>query len=326
MRAGIRNTVNRCWTALVIVVLLVVTACVSPVENARILAIESFAGKSHWNFMSAVLRALTDVGGHDVTVFTPFPEGDRDNYTELDTSGILPIKVGIDLMVLKRMIGDAYALVAKTMAITKVNCAVIYSDRRLTDLMAKGLGGHFDAIVIEPSLPVCVTYVAAGTGLPVIYTAPMPTSWLADRRTFGDVPNPAAVSSILARHAVPRTFAQRFYNTWLSLYAEAYVALYDYDTESVAGDRPNPYDAYDVPVWPSMVFTNGHYISDASRPIPANVVNVGGIHLRPPEKIPEVRRVHNVIYYRGSLRRVTGHTIFCGWGEGSKNYFKSNNL
>lgn len=283
MRAGIGNYASA-------VAVLVATACVSPVDNARILAIESFAGKSHWNFMSAVLRALTDDGGHSVTVFTPFPDGDRDNYTELDTSGILPVKVGIDLIVLRRIIGDAYALVAMTMAITKTNCAGIYSDRRLTDLMAQGLHGRFDAIVIESSLPVCVTYVAAGTGLPVVYTAPMPTPWLADRRTFGDVPNPAAVSSILARHAVPRGFAQRFRNALLTLYAEVYVALYDYDAGSGAGDSPKPYDAYRVPVPPSMVFVNGHYISDASRPIPANVVNVGGIHLRPPEIIPKVRR------------------------------------
>ncbi|VVC34038.1 Hypothetical protein CINCED_3A025435 [Cinara cedri] len=50
---------------------------------------------------------------------------------------------------------------------------------------------------------------------------------------------------------------------------------------------PKPYDAY-VPVPPSIVFTNGHYISDTSRPIPANTVNLGGVHLKPPRKIPKV--------------------------------------
>lgn len=59
--------------------------CVSPVENARILAVETIGGKSHWNFMSAVLLSLTDAG-HGVTVFTPFLDGQRVNYTEVDTS------------------------------------------------------------------------------------------------------------------------------------------------------------------------------------------------------------------------------------------------
>ncbi|VVC25562.1 Hypothetical protein CINCED_3A018273 [Cinara cedri] len=274
------------WTVLVVVSVSIVTTCVLPVENARILAIQTYGGKSHWNFMSALLRALTD-GGHAVTVFTPFPEGDRDNYTEVDTSNILPLKVGIDIMTLRRLVGNAYTLVSLNMEIAKLNCDNIYNDHRLTDLMAKGLDGHFDAIVIEPGLPSCMTYVAAGTSLPLVYSAPMPTMWLADRRTFGDVPNPAAVSSILARHAVPKTFAQRFSNTLLTLFAEAYIALRASTTKSVVDDGPKPYDTYDVPVPPSIVFTNGHYISDASRPIPANVVNVGGIHLKPPERIPK---------------------------------------
>lgn len=290
MRTEIQCVVNR---IVMVLSCLIMTACVSPVENSRILAIETFGGKSHWNFMSAVLRALTD-GGHSVTVFTPFPEGDRDNYTEVDTSHILAVKVDLDLSAIRRLAGDAHTLVSNTVAITERNCAGIYNDRRLTDLMARGLDSLFDAIVIEPGVPVCVTRVAHGTDMPVVYSAPMPTMWLADRRTFGDVPNPAAVSSILARYAVPKTFAQRVSNALLSMYAEARVALYS----SSAADDQKPYVATPVPP-PSVVFTNGHYISDASRPISANVVNVGGIHLKSPGKIPKVRPASSTVYDYG---------------------------
>lgn len=52
----------------------------TPVDAANILAVETIPGKSHWNVMRSVLRALTE-RGHTVTVFTPFVDGDRDGYT-----------------------------------------------------------------------------------------------------------------------------------------------------------------------------------------------------------------------------------------------------
>lgn len=66
----------------IVIFTLVSCTCIQSGNTARILAIETFAGKSHWNFMSAVLRAMTD-NGHNVTVFTPFVDGNRENYTEI---------------------------------------------------------------------------------------------------------------------------------------------------------------------------------------------------------------------------------------------------
>ncbi|CAI6348056.1 unnamed protein product [Macrosiphum euphorbiae] len=78
-------------------------------EAARILEVETTAGKSHWNFMSSVLRSLTDAG-NTVTVFTPFPDGDRANYTEVDTSGDYPLKLDMDVMQTIREYGDPFVL------------------------------------------------------------------------------------------------------------------------------------------------------------------------------------------------------------------------
>lgn len=40
----------------------------------RVLAVQTVAAESHWNFMRGVLHALA-VRGHAVTVYTPFIEG-----------------------------------------------------------------------------------------------------------------------------------------------------------------------------------------------------------------------------------------------------------
>ncbi|VVC34031.1 UDP-glucuronosyl/UDP-glucosyltransferase [Cinara cedri] len=269
------------WTAVAAVFALAVTH-VMPAENARILAVMTIPGKSHWNFMSAVLRALTD-RGHSVTVFTVFPDGNRENYTEVDTSTKVSKIVGMDLAEMQRLYGDPLYTVPTRMKTYRTFCDGIYDDRRVTGLLADGLDVNFDAVVIEHGPPSCLTYLTAGTRLPVLSAVPYAKKLFAESGMVGDVPNPAAVSSMFFPHAVPKTFAQRFSNAVLSFYIEVSAALFD---SPVFLDRRKPYNAY-VATPPSIVFTNGHYISDAARPIPPSIVNVGGIHLKPPEKIPK---------------------------------------
>jgi len=78
-------------------------------EAARILAIETTAGKNHWNFKRSVLSSLTDAG-HTVTVFTPLPDGDRANYTEVDTSRDFPMKLDMDVTQMIQEFGDPITL------------------------------------------------------------------------------------------------------------------------------------------------------------------------------------------------------------------------
>lgn len=255
-----------------------------PAHGARILAIETIAGKSHWNFMSAVLRALTD-HGHRVTVFTPFADGDRENYTEVDTSGAFRAYRDMDLMEVRgRRAGQVQSL-RYLMRAFRSSCEALHGDRRLNDVLAGRLHADYDAIVIEPGTWAgCLTYVAARSTLPLIFTVPLPANTFAERETTGHYQNPATASSVRSAYAVPRTFAQRFANTVMLVCGKAAVALEEYALKTL---DPKSYDI-DAPIPPSVVFINGHYISDAPSPVAPNVVSVGGIHLRPPRQIPDV--------------------------------------
>lgn len=103
---------------------------------------------------------------------------------------------------------------------------------------------------------------------------------------LGYVPNPAAVSSLQADHAVPVTFRQRFFNTLLMSYNEVVVKVLHESLLKWTERRPHDSSA---PVSPALLFVNGHYnITDTPSPRPPNVVNIGGIHLKPVEKIPGV--------------------------------------
>ena len=52
-----------------------------------------------------------------------------------------------------------------------------------------------------------------------------------------------------------------------------------------------PYDFKINTVQPSLTFVNSHFISESSRPFPQNVIQVGGIHLKPPKSIQKVSKL-----------------------------------
>ncbi|VVC43583.1 UDP-glucuronosyl/UDP-glucosyltransferase [Cinara cedri] len=251
-----------------------------PAQPARILAIETIAGKSHWNFMSSVLRALTE-NGHSVTAYTPFPDGDRDNYTEVDTSDSFAKLVGVGLTELVRKFGNPFIIIPIGVQMNRHTCEMLYGDGRWR--LGENRSSEFDAIIVEPSLLDCVTYVANVLDIPLIYCVPTPVPTFVDGRAIGDVLNPAAVSQLWADRAVPKTFFDRLANTVTTLYLRYVVA---YKVAVLKAFEPRPYDA-DVAVPPSLVFVNGHYVSDPSRPMSQNVKNVGGIHLKPAQKLPK---------------------------------------
>ncbi|VVC36213.1 UDP-glucuronosyl/UDP-glucosyltransferase [Cinara cedri] len=270
-------------------------------DTARVLAVETMCGKSHWNFMSSVLRALTDAG-HSVTVFTPFPEGDRENYTELDTSAGFPSTGDQDVTMMLKNFSDPYKFVRTFSTVSKWICKAIYDDDRLAAIMRDGgMGGlPFDVLIIEPVLGVdCVSHIAAALHLPAIYVIPSPMITFEEPKFTGYVSNPAYVSHLMARHAVPGTFVQRLSNIVLSVYTAVTINYNDWSEKT---RDPRPYHL-SPPVGPSIIFQNSHYITEAARPVPPNVIDVGGIHLRPAKSLPKDIKdfiedsPHGVIYF-----------------------------
>jgi glucuronosyltransferase len=251
-------------------------------DGARILAVETIAGKSHWYFMSSVLRSLTEAG-HTVTVFTPFPDGERANYTEVDTSRDFPIKLDMDVMKTIEEFGDPFKLTNLMSMFGRFYCDAVYSNKKLADIISSKARDQYDLLLIEPLGFDCVSYLADALGLPVIYSIPSPMITFSERLFTGHISNPACVSHLWAGHAVPGTFVQRLTNTALLTYS---MVKTKYDQLVTLSTDPRPYDLAPT-VNPSIIFQNGHYVSESPRPITPNVIYVGGIHLKPAKTIPK---------------------------------------
>jgi glucuronosyltransferase len=233
--------------------------------------------------MSSVLRSLVDAG-HSVTVFTPFPDGDRENYTEVDTSHDFPMKLDLDVLQTIKDFAEPFTLIKMIPSMAKYYCDVIHGNQKLTEVLAPGARDRYDLLVIEPLGVDCVSYIADALGLPVIYSIPSPMITYTERLFTGHLSNPSCVSNMLVSHAVPSTFVQRFTNTALLTYS---LIRIKYDQLVTWSTDARPYDLAPT-VNPSIIFQNSHYVTESPRPLTPNVVYVGGIHLKPAKIIPKV--------------------------------------
>jgi len=223
--------------------------------------------------MRSVLRALTE-RGHTVTVFTPFVDGDRDGYIEVDVSEQMVPIVGVNVTYLMETFGNKRLLLSFTMKVTRADCDKIHEHRLMVDIMNGVTKRKFDLVITEPFMSECVAYVASVISVPMVYVVPTPISTFLERPLTGHIPNPALISHVLSRRGVPRMFTERFANAMLSVYCSI---LIWYAERQHQMDDLRPYDAMDL-VKPSVILSNSHFITEPLRPLTPDVVEIGVSH------------------------------------------------
>ncbi|CAH1710816.1 unnamed protein product [Aphis gossypii] len=270
----------------------------STCSAANILAVETVPGKSHWNVMRSVLRALTD-SGHTVTVFTPFVDGDRDGYSEVDVSNLTKPIVEVDSTSLIEMTSSKRHMLGIMSNATRADCDTIYEHPQMTAILDGTVTSQIDLVVTEPCMSECVAYVATMLRVPMVYVVPAPIATFLERLMTGHVPNPAVTGHVMSDRVVPKTFAERCANIVLTVYCSTVTW---YNELRLQWTAPRLYDAVEL-AKPSVIFTNTHFITEPARPLTPDVVQIGGIHLTPPKPIPKdilefiEDAPHGVIYF-----------------------------
>ncbi|CAI6346307.1 unnamed protein product [Macrosiphum euphorbiae] len=278
------------------------------VESANILAVETVGGRSHWNFMSSILRALVD-NGHNVTVFTPFTDGNRENYTEVSTSTGDMTFLEMDIKELMDTFDGPIRVISQMSGMSRTICDIIYENSKMKEVLAN-TRNDFDIVIIEPISSECVSYLAVKLNLPLIYVRAVPTMGIMERIFTGHISNPAVVAFNLARFGVPKTFFQRTSN--LAFYISCTI-IRMYNELIMKLTAPRVYDLH-APVPPSLVFVNRHFTIEPASPISSNVVEIGGIHLnlKAKKKLPKdildfiEQSPHGVVFFTlGSTVKMT---------------------
>lgn len=261
----------------------VITCYFKSVESARILVISPIPGLSHWNFMTGINNALID-RGHHVTVLTPFLNGNRDNYTEIDVTKEITKSLRLDISFIRKSFTSTSDLIGFLYKQGRDNCKTVYKNEVIKNLIADPTS-NFDIIYAAAGVSECVSYLSSKLNAPLVFiTSPPLIPWF-ERTILGHYPNPAVVSHLMAPYCIPRTLIERFTNTIWTMYTSC---LLRYNTWFTNRFDRQFFDMSE-PVKPSLTFANTDCTADPSRPQLSSVIPIGGIHLRPPKKIPEVR-------------------------------------
>ncbi|XP_050419837.1 UDP-glucosyltransferase 2-like [Adelges cooleyi] len=251
-------------------------------QTLRVLAVAPLPAKSHWYFMTAVLRSLTDEG-HNVTVFTPFLNGNNENYTEIDTAGNREwSQVDMDLAKRVKDFGSIRNGAMNGGKMNKQLCDEFYSHTRLKDIINDASSStnsdQFDIIISENTGSDCFSGIARILNLPLIYIYPW-SSLFYESPVVGEEPNPAYVTTLYSPYSTPKGFTERFQNAAIALQSIFFFWLAE--TTIVKNS------ATIEPVMPSAIFINSDLSIEPARPIMPNVINIGGIHLNEPKAIPK---------------------------------------
>ncbi|KAJ1532204.1 hypothetical protein ONE63_000824 [Megalurothrips usitatus] len=265
-----------------LLVLLAVGAAVAPAADAyRVLGMFPFNGRSHNIMFKATMEALAD-RGHQVVQFSPFPQKKpRANYTDVDLSGQFPSLV--NTLTFEQMTSfERFHIVELISSFSGPElCRAVFASQDFRDVM-DGKYGKFDVVFTEIFGSDCWTVVAHKLQVPLISIATTPDfAWMHGR--VGSPDNPAYLVVNNEPVAGRLTFPQRVVNVFMYILNNLkfkYYIEWPSDTvvrEFFGADTPS---LSELTSRTSLILVNNHVSLNPARPVPPNVVHVGGIHLK----------------------------------------------
>ena len=257
-------------------------------EPARILGVFPVPVLSH----QSVFRKLTNElvkRGHHVTVISGLPtnEPHMENYTEIDRRDVA---YGVREKLLEKEMNTSYNMFTQYSNVLEITFSIV--DKVIhgpeVEDWIKNKNEHFDLIFVEDC-------VRSGSILSHLFKAPVISisSFGGTFETFETVGG--ATHSFLYPIATRRKYhdltiwekifelyvefrLQRMYKYWEALQDEANKKRYGPDTPTLNELNNNI----------KMLFLNIHSVWDSNRPVPPNVVYLGGLHQNPEKELPKV--------------------------------------
>jgi glucuronosyltransferase len=253
------------------------------VYGARILVIESCGSYSHWQYMKSIVDVLTK--RHHVTAITPILSGDQQNYTEIDATSVFPVYGERDTMDLIESYSSVFHMVPlyPKNSFERSICDSFYAFEPVKRILKANDGSakanRFDMIVMEPFYSSCLSYLAYRLRIPEVHVYP---SSLSTSLELMVEPNSNYVFNPLLKglnlHRYIPIQLQYFYAKFVPLLTEIRMKY----------KKPRRYDVVGLNHKPSGVLSNMLNIVDTPRRSIENMERIGGIHLKPPNALPDV--------------------------------------
>jgi glucuronosyltransferase len=286
-------------------------------KSYRILGLFPHPGISHFHFFQPVMKSLAEAG-HEVVVVSHFPEkAPSENYKDIPLSGLTALVDIFDLDMFKWR-PSFFHFMEFTM-LHKVgleNCENALNSSAIKTVLNMGRREGFDLVIVEQWNNDCMMGIAHKLGAPVIglsSCALMP--W-----QYGRSGAPLITSympALFLGYTEKMNFMERIGN-WIT--AHGMRLLYEYFTQPKTDKLLQRRFGDDIPKVAelvkktSLVFVNQHFSMSLPKPLPPEIVELGGIHIGRPKPLePEMQTLldsaeHGVIYISwGSMIRA--HTL-----------------
>jgi glucuronosyltransferase len=231
--------------------------------------------------------------GHDVVVLSHFPQKNPiTNYTDISIKGSLPEILNtftLEYAINQRCVNLLYFVWNLNVKF----CEKVYEHPQVQRLIRSD--EKFDLVITESFGVDCFTAFAHKFQVPHIsMTSSMTMPWSDD--DFGNPSHPAYVPIFFLPHTDRMNFQQRLLNTlvWLGMKLGRY-----YFAEIPMQELAEKHFGHDIPSLreiarnTSLLFANSHFSLNVPRPMVPAVLEVAGLHIGVPKKLPKVI----LIYY-----------------------------
>ncbi|XP_049767646.1 UDP-glycosyltransferase UGT5-like [Schistocerca cancellata] len=267
---------------------LALVACLAEgARAAHVLVVFPVGSGSHRNLGQAIARGL-HARGHRVTVVSPFPrQQPLQNWTDVaipntihffgQTSGFLELGSSNNFKKFKMM--NDYGI---------SSCEVYLQDENVKRLMNSN--EKFDVMIIEIFFCECFLTLSHRLKVPIIqFNTFWPGAWTGD---IVGSPSPYAyVPDTFLAYTDHMTFFERLHNAVFGLYCklirEMYLLPKMEDLVRRHVNDPTMPTLSELDRSTSMLLTNSHVSLQYPRPLAPALVEVGGMHVNPPKKLPK---------------------------------------
>ncbi|XP_026462637.1 2-hydroxyacylsphingosine 1-beta-galactosyltransferase-like, partial [Ctenocephalides felis] len=280
------------------------------VNSAKILIVFNAVSKSHHILGDALAIGLAEKG-HEVLMVSPFKSSFKHaNYKEILLDGdfspdIVKKKMGNLFEIKKKSFIDSMKTISGFgMEMAK---GTLYHPK-MVDLLNSN--ATFDAVIVEVFLNECLLGLAQHyDAIPIMMGTAPAMIW--SNKMVGNPSNPAYDISVFSSFSNPMSYWQRFGNTVFSVVGEFFHWLHLRAQHEV-------YDSYFRPIFKqnskefphlstlvtnvSLVLLNSNIAVSGSQAIVPNMVNVGGLHVKPDTLPDDLQKVldnskQGVIYF-----------------------------
>ncbi|XP_049767863.1 UDP-glycosyltransferase UGT5-like [Schistocerca cancellata] len=264
--------------------------CAPACEAANILAVFPVPGKSHWIVFRELLLELSR-RGHNLTVISHFPldEPPPPNWEQIFVGAYHEeLPSGPNLFDLGT--SGAMQEVKFLMAHGRGWCRRALEEEDMRKLVASK-DRRYDLLLIEVFFNDCLFALAHKFRVPTVGACALGggASWMGD--TVGNpYPHsylPEPFLKFTSRMSLPERLYNAFFGTYFRLVREfSYLPQLDAIVRERFGDANMPPLSH-IQRNMSLLLVNSHVSFYYPRPLVPNLIEVGGMHIKPPKKLPD---------------------------------------